>query len=273
METKNEGMNTGLIYKIMPKIMSEILPIGKDGKNVQQNYKFRGIDQIYNFVQPILAKNEVFMRCEIQDVQRSERPSKSGGIMTFVQIKVRYFIVASDGSSVWTDALGESMDSGDKAVPKALSVAQKYSLLQMFCIPTEDLKDVENDNPEPKYIAPEPKYTAPARPSDDFIADHASPSPEASTAKAKVLADKIKAEAEKRTVDYKSFKTWLFTIQKDWKVSDGNGGKRSIVLVGKKFGNLSLEEGRPEDLEAMLKTVGTKKDVFEAFIDHMSKDA
>jgi len=157
MNTSVSTPEIGLIYKIMPKVISAILPIGKDSKNTQQNYNFRGIDSVYNFIQPILAANGLFVRSEIQDIQRSERPSKSGGVMTFVQLRARYFIVAPDASSVWSDAVGEAMDSGDKAVPKAQSVAQKYFFLQMFCIPTEDQKDVENDNPEP---APLPKPAA-----------------------------------------------------------------------------------------------------------------
>jgi len=144
MENKHE--ETGLIYKVMPKIMSEILPIEKEGKNIQQNYKFRGIDQVYNYVQPILAKNGVFMRCEILDDKRSERPSKSGRILTFVQIRVRYYFVASDGSDIWTDAFGEGADTSDKAIAKAMSIAQKYAILQTFCIPTDEPKDPENDS-------------------------------------------------------------------------------------------------------------------------------
>ena len=139
----------GLIYEIMPKIMAAIAPISKDSTNTQQGYKFRGIDAVYNFIQPILAEHGLFVKVELFDVQRSERPSKSGGVMTFVQLRARYNLVASDGSSVCGDAIGEAMDSGDKAVPKAMSVAQKYFFLQTFCIPTDDPKDVENEDPQP----------------------------------------------------------------------------------------------------------------------------
>lgn len=40
------------------------------------------------------------------------------------------------------------MDTGDKAANKAMSVAHKYALLQAFCIPTADSKDVEDDHHE-----------------------------------------------------------------------------------------------------------------------------
>jgi hypothetical protein len=109
------------------------------------------------------------MRAEVLDVKREERPSKSGGTIAFVQAKVRYFFVASDGSFVATESIGEGMDSGDKASPKAMSIAQKYAILQMFAIPTADPKDVENDDPEP---APKPRpAAAPPKANPPSIAD------------------------------------------------------------------------------------------------------
>jgi len=141
-----ENEKLGIIYSIMPKIMAEVFPIGKDSINVQQKYKFRGIDQVYNYMQPIFAKNGIFMRCEILEDKRSERQSKSGGILTFAQLRMRYYFVAKDGSSIWTDAIGEGADISDKAVAKAMSIAQKYAILQTFCIPTDDAKDPENES-------------------------------------------------------------------------------------------------------------------------------
>jgi hypothetical protein len=153
-EAKKEAVkqiepNPGLIYSAIPAIMSDIPAIYKDRKNDAQHYNFRGIDDVYNAVNPLLSKHGVFMRADVQDIKREERPSKSGGIMAFVQVRVRYSFVAKDGSFVSTDSLGEGMDSGDKATPKAMSIAQKYAILQMFCIPTADPKDPEIDNPDP----------------------------------------------------------------------------------------------------------------------------
>jgi hypothetical protein len=39
--------------------------------------------------------------------------------------------------------IGEAMDSADKASNKAMSTALKYTLMQMFLIPTKDEKDTE----------------------------------------------------------------------------------------------------------------------------------
>jgi hypothetical protein len=53
------------------------------------------------------------------------------------------------------------MDSGDKATNKAMSVAHKYALIQVFAIPTADDKDPENESPQPAPKKPEPKPEAP----------------------------------------------------------------------------------------------------------------
>jgi hypothetical protein len=148
----------GLIFKKIPAIMCEIPSIGKDRKNTGQGYNFRGIDDVYNFVQPLLAKHGVFMSAEILSDHHEERQSKAGTAMMYRVLNMRYSFVAEDGSSVSTDAVGEGMDSGDKASAKAMSIAQKYAILQMFLVPTEEQKDPENDNPEVKPKAKaEPK--------------------------------------------------------------------------------------------------------------------
>lgn len=152
----------GLIFKKIPAIMCEMPSIGKDRKNAGQGYNFRGIDDVYNFVQPLLAKHGVFMSAEILSDHHEERTSKQGTAMMYRVLNMRYSFVAEDGSSVATDAVGEGMDSGDKASAKAMSIAQKYAILQMFLVPTEEPKDPEVDNPEVKPKAkaepkPEPK--------------------------------------------------------------------------------------------------------------------
>lgn len=157
----------GIIFKKIPAIMSEIPSIGKDRKNTGQGYNFRGIDDVYNFVQPLLAKHGVFMSAEILADHHEERTSKQGTVMMYRVLNMRYSFVAEDGSSVSTDAVGEGMDSGDKASAKAMSIAQKYAIIQMFLVPTEEPKDPENDNPEVKPKATPAPAPAKVEPVED----------------------------------------------------------------------------------------------------------
>ena len=133
------------IYKLIPKVMEEIGAIGKGRKNVQQNYQFRGIDDIYNAVNAALAKHEVFCVPKVISKSREERQTKAGGMLIYTILEVEYTFYAPDSSNIVAVMIGEAMDSGDKSCNKAMSAAQKYAFLQIFCIPTEEPKDTENE--------------------------------------------------------------------------------------------------------------------------------
>lgn len=135
---------TGLIYSLIPKIMADIEPIAKDKQGA--GYKFRGIDDVYEAVQLVLAKHGVFCVPKVLEERSEERTSKSGGALIYRILKIRYTFFATDGSYVESEVIGEGMDSGDKASNKAMSVAQKYAILQVFCIPTREPKDPEEDS-------------------------------------------------------------------------------------------------------------------------------
>lgn len=143
---------SSLIHGQMAKIMAEVGPIAKDRKNTGQGYMFRGIDDVYNTLNSIMAKHEVFTTSEILDDKSEERTSKSGSATIYRILKTRYTFWAADGSFVHSDVIGEGMDAGDKASNKAMSVAHKYALIQAFCIPTDS-----DDDPEGQDHAIEPK--------------------------------------------------------------------------------------------------------------------
>lgn len=141
-------METQLIYGKMASILRETKAITKSEKNQQQGFKFRGIDNVMNELHELFAKNEVFILQEVQGFTTENRPTKSGGTNTFTRATVKFRYITTDGSSVETVNVGEAMDSGDKGMNKAMSIALKYSLLQMFLIPTEDQKDPDATTPE-----------------------------------------------------------------------------------------------------------------------------
>jgi hypothetical protein len=59
--------------------------------------------------------------------------------MASVRVNVTYTFHAPDGSNVGATVSAESMDSGDKATAKAMSVAFRTALLQTLCLPTDDI--------------------------------------------------------------------------------------------------------------------------------------
>ncbi|QQP86905.1 ERF family protein [Entomomonas asaccharolytica] len=136
------------IYQAMACVMADIEAIGKDKRNEQQNFNYRGIDDIYNVIHPILSKYGIFTAPEVLEQSRTERTTNKNGkvsVLAFVNIKVKYTFWCKDGSHLDCVVAGEGMDSGDKATAKAMSIAHKYALLQTFSIPTAELIDQEAD--------------------------------------------------------------------------------------------------------------------------------
>lgn len=133
------------IHEAICAMLAEVEPIKKERENKEQHFKFRGIDQVYDAVNPLLAKHKVFSTSEVMSEHYSERASKSGGTLSFAKLKMKYTFWGSDGSSVATEVVGEGMDSADKSCSKAMSIAYKYALFQLLCIPTEALADPDED--------------------------------------------------------------------------------------------------------------------------------
>ena len=141
-------MEGKLIFSKMVNILKETKAITKSEKNQQQGFKFRGIDNVMNELHEIFSRNEVFILQEVKDFTTENRPTKSGGTNTFTRATITFRYITTDGSFVETTNVGEAMDSGDKGMNKAMSIALKYSLLQMFLIPTEEQKDPDATTPE-----------------------------------------------------------------------------------------------------------------------------
>src|SRR3990167_10870180 len=138
---KHEQTSEPKIFKAMCAIMKESEAIGKDQRNRDQGFAYRGIDDIYNSLHSIFGKHGVFTLPTV--LERTERffTVKSGAEWIHVTLKVAYKFIAEDGSSVEAVLIGEGRDSSDKGSNKALAVAHKYCLLQAFCIPTIEEKD------------------------------------------------------------------------------------------------------------------------------------
>ena len=135
------------IYQSITKILEEVPAIGKNKKNTTHGFMFRGIDDVMNTFQPLLAKHKVFMVPQILEQTREERQTSKGGTLIYSICKIKYIFYAEDGSSIEAIVVGEGMDSGDKATNKAMAIAMKYAMFQVFCIPTEEMRDPDGETP------------------------------------------------------------------------------------------------------------------------------
>lgn len=145
-------MENKKIYNAIIGVMSDIGGIAKNQENRgyggNKGYMFRGIDQVYNALQPALIKNRVFPVPIVEHEERTEKVNAKGTVILYSRLHVNYRFYADDGSYVEAKVIGEAMDSGDKATNKAMSAAYKYACFQIFCIPTEEMIDSERDTYE-----------------------------------------------------------------------------------------------------------------------------
>ena len=148
-ETMNTTSTVPAIFGAIHGVMEDIGVIGKDSQNGKHKFWYRGIDAVMNALQPALIKHNIFIVPDVLEQKREERVSSSGGNLIYSVIKMQYSFIAADGSRVCATVIGEGMDSGDKASNKAMSVAFKYACFQVFCIPTEEMKDPDAETPEP----------------------------------------------------------------------------------------------------------------------------
>lgn len=137
---QSANTNSPAIYPALIKANKAIGAIAKNNANQQQHFMFRGVDDVYNELHPILAECGIVIIPEVVNYEVSERQARNG-VLLYTRATILHHFTAEDGSHVTTKVVGEAMDSGDKGMNKAMSIALKYALFQIFTIPTKEDKD------------------------------------------------------------------------------------------------------------------------------------
>ena len=134
------------VYLAINKVQAALAKQGitKANRNQQQGYNFRGIDDVYNVISPLLAEHGLCILPRVLSRHCDERVNAKGTALFYVTVEVEFdFVSAEDGSKHTVKTFGEAMDSGDKATNKAMSAAYKYAAFQAFAIPTEGDHDAD----------------------------------------------------------------------------------------------------------------------------------
>lgn len=134
------------IYESMANVNEELNGIGKNQEGF--NYKFRGIDDVLNTLNPLFKKHKIITLRRNLNSQREVRSfvDKYGKDKTFVEVFLQadyVFKSLIDGSEIVTQGFGEGQDTsgGDKASSMATSNSYKYVIFEMFNIATNEQKD------------------------------------------------------------------------------------------------------------------------------------
>lgn len=152
------------IYAALAKVMADCDHVAKRDRNDHQKFMFRGIDAVLNAVGPVLRKHSVIVTPDIESVTYMPVTTTNNKSATACRVVVAYSFHAVDGSSLSVKVAGEAWDHGDKATPKAMSVAFRTALLQALALPTDE-PDPDSHTFEQVRAAVEPDW--------DTVADRA----------------------------------------------------------------------------------------------------
>jgi len=89
------------VYECIAKCAQEIATTGisKDRNNSQQGYKFRGIDDVYNALAPIISKNGLVILPRVLGRDVVERATKSGGVLFYTTVECEFDLVSMHDKS------------------------------------------------------------------------------------------------------------------------------------------------------------------------------
>lgn len=120
--------------------------IKKDGQNSFQHYSFQSEGAIKDAVKPALIKAGLVIKFSYEIVNQYDRTTGKGGNNHFVDLMGTFTV--TDGRDEMTFTIpGSGQDTGEKAMVKASTSAQKYFYKQMFNITdTEDSDPDANDS-------------------------------------------------------------------------------------------------------------------------------
>ena len=145
-------MATGQVYHTIAAITQSLgqTGISKGRRNQQQGYAFRGVEDVFKALNPLLAEHRLIVVPRMMERTVVERETQLGGVLFYVTVRGEFdFVSAEDGSTHTAATYGEAMDSADKATNKAMSAAYKYAAFLTFCIPTEGIvEDADETTPE-----------------------------------------------------------------------------------------------------------------------------
>jgi hypothetical protein len=138
------------VYKAINAVQIALAKSGISKDRQAQTYKFRGIDDVYNAISPLLGEHGLCILPRMIRRDCQERLTAKGSAIFYVIVEAEFdFVAAEDGSCHVVRTFGEAMDMSDKATNKAMSAAYKYAAMQAFAIPTEGDNDTENQSIEP----------------------------------------------------------------------------------------------------------------------------
>ena len=144
------------IHEAIIGVMKEIGYVQKQKKGTLK-YSYAGEAALIAALRPAMINHNITMQSTYPTVEFGTFTTNKGYVMNSARVHGEFtFAHASSETNVVVQAIGEGMDTGDKAIYKAMTGAFKYALRQTFIIETGDDPDKERqeETAEPEERKP-----------------------------------------------------------------------------------------------------------------------
>lgn len=141
------------LYQKLAEVALECGYVQKDGKNNFHNYKYASASAVLGKVNEALYKRGIATSVRYDIVSRDKQDK---GWHTLVQCTVAFHHRGEDGNveSVSSSAFGEGVDTGDKSIAKAMTMALKYTFTSTFAISTGDDPEADETTDMNQHVRP-----------------------------------------------------------------------------------------------------------------------
>ena len=156
--------NNKNLYQRLLAIMAEAGTMKKAGFNDFNQYSYVKESDVAEKFQQLLVTHGVFLFSSVIKARSVQVQSSSGKPSILSAVHMLYTFVNADNpeEKFRVKAAGDGMDTGDKAIYKALTGAHKYLLIRNFNLGSDN--DAETDSPEVGGRVVAPVATSRARP-------------------------------------------------------------------------------------------------------------
>jgi ERF superfamily protein len=129
-------------------VMNDVQGVGKHGQmEYGERYRYRKYDDLKRELGAACRTHGIMLQSQVMSVT-NQHPFEKDPRKARVQVHMRYkFTSLTDGSTLVFEAVGESIDTSDKATGKAQTMALKTALDQAFMLAMEDIEDPDATRP------------------------------------------------------------------------------------------------------------------------------
>ena len=140
MENPTIQQKSSPLISAINNVMREVSRVKKTGINSHHRYSYASEEDLIEAIRPAMVSEGLIMipsKVEILNVADQGKNQR-------IDISVQYHIHHISGMGMVINVVSSGMDSQDKALPKAMTMALKYAIVQTFLIPRSD-NDPDND--------------------------------------------------------------------------------------------------------------------------------